>query len=241
MYDLSSFSQANAAECGNGLQAAASGAGSMEDAANRIVSHLYDNLTDPQTGARSCALVRFYKTHPYTQLDSGLQEFARGILGGVPDSPNLNCLTMLATTGDQPAWNSRAQSQGHKAIPLASEQMVAGIPMIARLLGQFGLDVNSVMQPDPSRISDMAGREYDTFYVPDAQGSPYIPAQDEFVIPFGIRSVLAFGGVLGSGELYVVIMFSKVAIPQQTADNFKAVAPGVKAAVQGFVGGKVFA
>ena len=81
----------------------------------------------------------------------------------------------------------------------------------------------------------------EAFYVPEAVGSPYIPFQDDFVIPYGIKSVLGFGGVLSSGELFVVIMFSKASIPSQTADGFKNLAPNVKAAVEPFVGNKVFA
>ena len=79
-------------------------------------------------------------------------------------------------------------------------------------------------------IGDMSKKTYNTFYVPESVGSPYIPTQDDFVIPNGIKSVLGFGGVLSSGELFVVIMFSKASIP---AD--------VKEAVEPFVGNKVFA
>ena len=74
----------------------------------------------------------------------------------------------------------------------------------------------------------------------DAVGSPFIPAQDEFVIAAGVKSVLAFGGVLGSGELFVVIMFSKTSIPQGTADVFKDLAAYVTEAVQPFAGKAVF-
>ena len=65
--------------------------------------------------------------------------------------------------------------------------MVAGIPMISRLLTQFGLDVGSVMRPDPMLIGDRPSKTYNTFYVLEAVGSPYIPAQDDFVIPNRIK------------------------------------------------------
>ena len=90
-------------------------------------------------------------------------------------------------------------------------------------------------------IGDLSQKTFNTFYVPEAVGSPYIPAQDDFVIPYGIKSVLGFGGVLSSGELFVVIMFSKTSIPSQTAEGFKNLAPSVKVAVEPFVGKKVFA
>ena len=213
----------------------------MEEAANKIVRYLYDNLGDKQTGEKSCALVRFYKTNPFGDLDEGLQEFARGILGTTPESPTMRCLTLLATVGDQPEWNSRANSNGHKAIPLASEQFVAGIPMIARLVNQFGLEASAVLKPDSTRVVDLERRTFNTFYVPEVPGSPYVPAQEQFVIPFGIKSALGFGGILTSGELFAIILFSKVPIPRETAETFKDLAPRAKEAVTPFVDGAVFA
>ena len=241
MYDFIKFTEDELGECGTTLQTLGSEASSMEDSANKIVTYLYDNITDSATGQRSCALVRFYKTHPYNQLDAGLQGFAQGILGSAPPSDDINCLTLLGTTGDRDQWKSRAQSNGHRAIPLASAEMVASIPMIARLINQFGLEVGSVLRPDPMLIGDLPQKTFNTFFVPEAVGSPYIPAQDDFVIPYGIKSVLGFGGVLSSGELFAVIMFSKTSIPNQTAQRFKNLAPNVKEAVEPFVGNKVFA
>ena len=240
MYDFARFTQSEISECGNALRALGSGAGSMEETANKIVRYLYDNLVDAQ-GRKACALIRFYKTHAYNQLDPSLQEFAQGILGKAPDSPEMKCLTMLATVGENPDWNSRANSNGHKAIPLASAEFVEQIPMIAQLISQFGIEMGSVLNPDPSVIVDLERRSYNAFYIADAVGSPYIPAQDDFVVPYGVKSVVGFGGVLSSGELFAVIMFSKVSIPRETAENFRGLAASAKEAIQPFVGGAVFA
>jgi two-component system NtrC family sensor kinase len=146
MYDFAKFTEDQLKECGTTLQTLGSGASNMEDAAGKIVRYLYDNITDPATGQKSCALVRFYKTHPYNQLDAGLQSFAQGILGSPPPSDDISCLTLLGTMGDQDQWKSRTQSNGHRAIPLANAEMVASIPMIARLISQFGIEVG---QPAP--------------------------------------------------------------------------------------------
>ena len=241
MYDLARFTQAQVSECGASLRSLASGAGSMEEVANKIVHHLCDNTPDAQTGNPSCALVRFYKTHSYGDLDPGLQEFARGILGHDPDTPNMKCLTLLATVGENPDWNSRAKSNGHAAIPLASADFVSQIPMIAQLINQFGIEMGSVLRPDPSVIVDLQRKTYNTFYIADAVGSPYIPAQEDFVIPYGVKSVLGFGGVLSSGELFVVVMFSKVPISRESAENVRDLAASAKEAVEHFVGSAVFA
>ena len=177
----------------------------------------------------------------YEPLGPELQGFAQGILGHAPESSDMKCLTLLATRGDQSDWNDRGKSAGHKAIPLPSEKFVSQIPMISRLINQFGLDLNAVLRPDPAIIVDLEQKEYNAFHVPEAVGSPYIPAQQEFVIPTGVQSVLGFGGVLSSGDLFVVILFAKVHIPHETSNLAKGLALDVKSALQPFVEGQTFA
>lgn len=212
----------------------------MEAAAERIVGYFYESLRD-ETGARACALVRFFKTHPFAALEDEQKAFATEAARETPVAPATRCLTLLATRGDQPEWNSRRASRGHVAIPLTSEKMVRSAPMIAQLVTQLGLDVGSVLQPDPAMIVDLAQRTYNVFHVPEASGSAYIPAQREFVEPYGIRSVLGFGGMLPSGNLFATILFSKYSIGRETADLFANVALGVKLAVLPFDGGVTFA
>jgi hypothetical protein len=92
----------------------------------------------------------------------------------------------------------------------------------------MGLDVEHLVQTDASIVPDSEGRTYNIFYVEQALGSPYIPAQTEFVAPFGIQSVLGFGGML-RGEMFAVVMFSRVAIPPGVANRFRNIALEVKA------------
>ncbi len=241
MYDIASFSQSDAAQCGSVLRSIGSGAGSVEEAANKIVQHLYGELAGASPGEKACALVRFYKTHAYGELDEDLQKFADGVLGRPPDVKAVKCLTLLGTVGDNADWNSRKNSNGHKAIPLPSEKVIAQIPMISQLIKQFGLEASSLIRPDPSLLVDMQQKTYNVFHVADAKGSPYIPAQEDFVVPYGIKSVVGFGGVLASGNLFAVIMFCKVSVPRAAADSFKALALDVKTAVQSLEGKSVFA
>ena len=172
MYDLTRFTQSEATECGNALRALGSAASSMETAANNIAQHLYNNVINSETNEKACALIRFYKTHPYGQLASGLQEFACGIMGGAPESQDMKCLTMMATAGEHADWNSRSTSSGHRAIPLASADFVGGIPMIAQLVSQFGIEMGSVISPDPNVIGDLAPQTFNTFHIADAVDSP---------------------------------------------------------------------
>jgi hypothetical protein len=150
------------------------------------------------------------------------------------------CLTLLATAGTHPNWNARQASTGHQAIPLLNEQMIAQTPMIARLLQEFGLSPAALLTPDTSLLVDPAQQPYNVFYVPEALGSPWVPAQAEFVTPYGIRSVLGFGGMLPPGDLFAIILFSTQPIPQETADLFKTISLSVKSALLPFAGGQVF-
>jgi len=213
----------------------------MEEASNRIVRYLYENFCTKPTGEKSCALVRLFKTHPYKDLEVELAEYARSMLDDYPPLPAMKYMTLLATVGEQTEWNSRHTSVGHKAIPLASESVVAQIPMISQLIRQLGLDIKTVINPGPDLLVEIEQRKYNVFYVPEAIGNPYIPAQDSFVIPFGIKSVLGFGGLLPSGNLFAIIMFLKVQIPHSTAQMFSTLALNVKTALLGFDRGPVFA
>ena len=211
----------------------------MESCAREICRALYDELVGPD-GHRACVLVRCYKTHRYGDLPLDLQHFARRMLDDVHPLPRIKCLTLLGTIGEEPAWNARRSSRGHQAIPLASAQMVERAPMIAKLIRDFGLELADVLDPSPEVVRNLAGRTYEVFHVPDAQGSPSIPAQTEFVAERGVRSVLGFGGSLTSGELYAVILFSRVTIDQEAAKRFRAMALDVKTLFFGYSDEQVF-
>jgi len=231
---LASFTIRDMTACGKVLRTIGTGAKSMEETARRIVHHLYENLTYGHRGNRACALVRFFKTHTYEKLDPELQDFSRDILENSPASADMKCLTLLATVGENPEWNSRTTSKGHKVIPLPGEQAIRQIPMIQNLIAQLGLNASMVIKPHPEFLLDAEQKTYNVFYVPDAIDSPYIPAQREFVVPYGIKSVLGFGGVLPSGDIFAIITFLKVQITKEVADLFKTLALNVKIAVLPF-------
>jgi hypothetical protein len=213
----------------------------MEVVADRMVRYLYDQLRDGKTAERACSLVRFFKTHPFCALEPDLQQFARQMLGVDSAHASMKCLTLLATAGEESAWNARDESAGHKAVPLLSDEMVARFPMISQLIGQFGLDVAKVLQPDEKFLLDHEQTTYNVFHVPQALGSPIIPAQKDFVIPYGIRSVLGFGGMLPSGDLFATILFSRVAISREQAEMFRPLALSVKVALLDIADEAVFA
>jgi hypothetical protein len=113
--------------------------------------------------------------------------------------------------------------------------------MISQLIVQFGLDIADVVKPEATLMLELEQRTFNVFHVEEAAGSPFVPAQQDFVVPFGIRSVLGFGGMLPDGNLIAIIMFSKVRIPREKADMFKTLSLSAKLAVLPFADGTIFA
>jgi hypothetical protein len=234
MYNLETFTKADMCRCAVTLRNMDESVKSMEETSDRIVRYIYDNFVEQRTGERACALVRFFKTHRYGQLNVEAQTAARAILNGQSIDPATKCLTLLATAGDKPQWNSKYGSTGHQAIPLVDKDFVDRVPMIQQLIQQFGLEVSTVIRRVPTLITDAPHKAFNVFYIPQAVGSPYIPAQQEFVIPHKVQSVLGFGGMLPSGDLFAIIMFSKVPIPLDTANRFKWLSAYVRIAVEAY-------
>ncbi|MDB4907682.1 MAG: hypothetical protein JWO05_2466 [Gemmatimonadetes bacterium] len=232
-YDISRFELADMLRCGGEMRRGMLGAPTVEDAARRACRILYDGFRNTADDSRQCALVRFYCTQPYSRLPRDLKAFAsRSFEQGSNIASSMKCLTLIGTAGDEEAWNDRRSSQGHQAIPLPTPQLVEQAPMIAQLVRQFGLDLADLVQPNEGTIvGERFDRTYGIFHVEEALGSPYIPAQKEFVVPHGIRSVIGFGGSLRTGDLFAVILFSRVSVPRANADRFRNVALDVKSAL----------
>ncbi|TAJ10513.1 MAG: hypothetical protein EPO61_01495 [Nitrospirae bacterium] len=238
-YDLTNFTLKDMALCSGWVRKAGKTAADMEEVASSIVSYLYNEFVIANSDDKACALVRFFVTCNYGQLSNDRQGFARR-LGQNPHLQDVTCLALLATVGEKAEWNSVRHSMGHQAIPLVSKAVVEQAPMIAQLIKQSGLDIATILSPAPDLILEAEQRSYNVFHVPNARGSPYIPAQKEFVIPYGICSCLGFGGLLPSGRLFSVIMFSKVSIPTETANMFRTLSLSVKTAILPFDKDRVF-
>lgn len=239
-FSLERFDLPEMLRCGLDLRRDTRECATMQEAADSVVRYFYDSFVDEETGERQCALVRFYKTHPYGALDADLQAFAAGLMGGRKPWDEMKCLVLLASAGLEPEWNSPRESRGHRAIPLPSVQIVEQAPMIAQLVREMGLDLEHVVSPRPELIRGLEGKTYNVFHVPHALGSPAIPAQD-FVQRYGIRSVIGCGGIHLTGDLYAMILFSRAEVPPQSADRFRNVALDLKLAIARFRDDAVFA
>ena len=237
---LEQFGLGDMLRCSLEMRKVASDARSMEEAVGGLCRYLYDELRSPD-GSHACALVRCYKTHPFATLPEELRRVATALGGaGTAPGPNTRCLTLLATVGTQPDWNDRRRSRGHAAIPLTTTEHVERAPMIAALVRSFGLDPSEVVRPSIEVVPVLRGRNYGVFHVAEAAGSPLIPAQRDFVEPYGIRSAVGFGGTLPDGELFAIILFSRVPVAKGVAERFRNLALDAKGALLRFDASEVF-
>lgn len=229
--DITNFTVGGMLRTGIAVRRLVRGSESLEEAAERIVRFLYDSCVDPQSGSRTTVLVRFYKTHRYGDLPLELKLFADRTVDEADADPDMRCLTLLATIGDEPEWKSRRASRSHQVIPLPSADIVRRAPMIARLIEGLGFDIESVVRGNAPAERPGDSKTYDVFHVHEAFGNPSIPAQDEFVVPYGVTSVIGFGGLLRSGELFSIILFARAPIPEASASRFRAIALDVRSAL----------
>ncbi|MBV6519529.1 MAG: hypothetical protein IT420_02580 [Candidatus Brocadia sp.] len=240
MYDLTNFTIQDMTQCGDALEHLGYKARNLEELTNSLVRYFYDHLIDKRTGEKSAALVRFFMTYPYESLDDPLRQLAGKMAENQPLTKTTSCLVLMATAGVQPEWNTRELSRGHRVIPLVDKQTADKHPMIAQLVYQLGIDINDVLNPHPTPEIELESKIFNVFHVPDAVGSPHIPAQDTFVIPFGIKSALGFGSMLPTGNLFTVVIFSKMRVPGNTAEMFKYLALNMRMAVLPFVSKKIY-
>jgi hypothetical protein len=240
MFDLRKLSVSDMIRCSSAVRRLHEGAKSMEDVAASTAQLLYRSLLDGAAGGPACALVRIYKTHPLGDLKPEDQAFARGLLSGEEASPETRCFTLLGTAGDEPQWNSRATSAGHKAIPLATEPMIQRLPMIAGLLEQLGLPASALAEGGANTLRGLEQKSFNLFHIERAKGSPVIPAQADFVERYGIASVIGFGGVLPSADVFAILLFSKVPVGREVAELLNALPLHCKLALLRFAQGPIF-
>lgn len=230
MYDLRAFSFRDLAELTRRIHQRAQDSRGVPEFSEWLVRCLYDELRDGPQGEPACALVRLFQTREFRDLPDALQRRAAAQVGGTIWG-RMHCLTLIATAGREEAWNDPARSVAHQVIALPSESAVADAPMISRLIHQLGLEVKDVIDPDPALLLDLDERRYGVFHVPEAEGSAYIPAQDDFVRPNGVRSVVGFGGLVPAGNLFAVVLFARCPVPRAVAEMFQVLAVSVRTAM----------
>jgi hypothetical protein len=170
---------------------------------------------------------------------------ARAAQAGHTLAEDSQVLALMATRGTRPAWNERHRSLDHRAVPLASPDYVASVPMIASLLGDLGAELRP--QPEGKATWVCGTGTIGTFYVfdartsVDARGRLTIPSR-EFVHEHDVRTVLGVGGTVRGGTLFAMILFARQHVTRSVAVRLVPVATDFASLVQDAVdGGRIFA
>jgi hypothetical protein len=256
MFSIETFSLQEMTELSSELRKLGAGARTQEEIADRIVNSLYEGFTVGNGEEKAFVLVRFFVSLHYKDLESPLKRFVENRLRDSQElRPDTRCLTLLATSGQEEQWRDRTKSHDHRAIPIDSPNLATELPMVALLCKQFGIEsdsISDVVLTHPERSSggvstvdsnvvmDQDQATFNVFFVPEALNSPYIYAQEEFVKPYGIKSLLGFGGILSAGQIFAVIMFSRASIKREVAQRFKPLALSAKNALLQVSPGKIF-
>jgi hypothetical protein len=205
------------------LESRLAGAPTVESAAQAMAGLIYETFVE------SAVLVRVFIAVPFGRLPGADQYFVRRLVGAREAAllkPHTPVLSLLATRGRHDRWNDRYGSRGHLGIPLASEEFVESIPMIARLLKELGARLEWAADLDTAIVTAALGPVAGAFYVEDAAagvdqyGRKIISAQD-FVAEYGVRTVFGFGGAYPVGRAFLAtVVFTREAVERQQADRF---------------------
>lgn len=120
-----------------------------------------------------------------------------------------DALHLIATRGNQPAWNQVATSVAHRTLALAAAPRPAVVELALRV-----------------RAGAPAG-----LHIDDAAASPLVLAQRDFVQRHGIRSVIVCGSALPGGEVMVITLFCTTRVSAATARELDTLALHVRVAL----------
>lgn len=199
----------------------------MEDATAALVRCLREAFASD--GRSQIVLGRVFQTMPWEALPADLRDFVTGRLAPEGATPQ-RCLSLLATEGELTEWCDRRRSRDHQAIPLSSAESLTSTPMVAALVDHLGVSLDTFLHGEETLIGDDREQGFEVFFVPDAAESAAVPAKN-FVGDHGVRSVLGFGGVLPGGDVFTVILFTRIPVSDQVAGMFRTVAVAAKLAL----------
>jgi serine phosphatase RsbU (regulator of sigma subunit)/anti-sigma regulatory factor (Ser/Thr protein kinase) len=204
-------------------------AGSMEGAARHLASALRTAFSTPD-GESAVVLVRIFQTTMWELLTPQLRSYAMARMAPGATAEGTRCLALLATLGDRPTWCDRHASRDHQALPLTGTDVIRRVPLALTVLDHL---VGADAQRDAQRDGDGRPARVAVHLVSDATGSPLVPAQS-LVESHGVQSALGLGGILPSGEVFTVVLLSRVPIDPATAQRFGAVTEAMRGALSPF-------
>jgi len=182
----------------------------FEGMAQMLCQELFNTFRQAD-GTPIFALLRIFRFGVYDDLNDILKPKAN-------QTDASYWLTLMGTMGIQEAWCSRQQSEGHQVIPADSPVT----PMLKAAFSEIGLQFGNVIKGEETLV--MEANRNDTalrhFFIPTALGNQNIPAQEEFVIPHKIQSVVGIGSPFIDDSAYMCLGFAQAELTRTQATNF---------------------
>jgi hypothetical protein len=192
----------------------------------------------------SVVLARVYLTSPFDALPQTNKDFVQKLAESAGVADDLKAatpvLSLIGTHGQEADWCDRRNSKGHVGIPLISSAFVGAIPMISRMLGEFGVPMGFLDSHDTGIIVENIGSTAGLFFVEyaaeatDSEGRKIIAMQD-FVANYSVKSVFGIGGAYDGGQLLVVVVFCRDSFSRIIAENFLTLVNLFKSQTNDFV------
>jgi len=218
---------------------------SLETAAQAVAEAMHTQFEE------SVVLARVYLTSPFDALPQTNKDFVQKLVESAGAADDLKgatpVLSLIGTYGQEAEWCDRRNSKGHVGIPLISSTFVGAIPMISRMLGEFGVPMGFLDSHDTGIIIENIGSTAGLFFVEDAaeaidsEGRKIIAMQD-FVADYSVKSVFGIGCAYDAGQLLVVVVFCRDVFSRITAEHFLTLANFFKSQTNALVSGqRIFA
>src|SRR5262249_1861779 len=145
------------------------------------------------------------------------------------------CLTMLGSIGTKTEWCRREADKTYEVLALPDPVLVENFPVVAQMIARFDLPGAFSVPYNPDLFLEEPGRNYDVLYIHEpSTESSVLGEQEQFMHDNGIKSVVGFGGLLPTRNLFAIIVYSKVPIALQTARAFRPFALNTKIALLPF-------
>ncbi|GAB4516504.1 MAG: hypothetical protein OHK0046_22010 [Anaerolineae bacterium] len=182
---------------------------SFEEAAQAIVRGLYNEVCLPD-GDPLFVMLRVFRFGTREDLHPELLPLAQ--------EESEHWLTLMASIGTEPDWCDRRLSQAHRILPADAPSS----PMLQAAFQQMGLQFGQYKRNDTmlEMHKHTHGGHMRYFYIPEALGSPFVPAQNDFVIPYHIQSVVGFGSMFVNKTAYFCVGFTRQIITEEEAARF---------------------
>jgi hypothetical protein len=211
MLDFQYSSQEDFTDFGRSIWRACQSFTTHEQASQFIVKSLYEEFLT-EDGEPKLALVRIYRLTPVRELPRGVQAKV--------SQDERQVMALTGTYGIEAAWRDRRQSVGHQAVPLSAIALPQQIPMFQEVLRQLGVDMD-YLYAEQEILGGTGSKGH--FYVLQVPDNPVIPAQDNFVRPYHIESLIGFGGFMSSSgggrSMYMLYAFSRQPIPFEAVEK----------------------